>query len=53
MKKYKVVVKTRNKTYVKRRGFDKAVLEDYALELSKKKPFATIYVVASKSKAIQ
>jgi hypothetical protein len=40
-----MVVKTRDKTYVKERGKDKEKLEQRALKLSRRKPNMTIYVV--------
>jgi hypothetical protein len=43
--KYKVVVKTKNETFVKKRSKNKEHLEDYALGLSKKHPRWTVYVV--------
>jgi len=43
--KYKVVVKSGNKTFVKKRSKSKEHLEEYALSLSKKHPRWSVYVV--------
>ena len=43
--KYKMVVKVGNKTFVKARSKSKKHLEERALAYSKKKPYATVYVV--------
>ena len=42
---YKLVVKTRNETYVKKRSNHKKHLEDLALNLSIKKPHNKYYIV--------
>jgi len=42
--KYKVVVKTGNKIFVRKRGSNKYNLESYALRLSKKYPKWRIYI---------
>ena len=43
--KYKMVVKAGNKTFVKSRSKSKEHLEARARAYSKKKPYATVYVV--------
>jgi len=42
---YKIVIKTRDKTWVKKRGKSKEHLENMAVALSLKKPNWIIYVV--------
>lgn len=45
-KKYKLVVKSRGKIFVKQRSKNKSFLEDEAIRLSKNKPEWTLYVVS-------
>ena len=42
---YKLVIKSSNNTYVRKRGKDKKALEDLAVKLSTKKPYSKFYVV--------
>ena len=44
--KYKMVVKSGDKVYVKARSKSKEHLENRAIALSKKKPNLTVYVVS-------
>ena len=44
--KYKMVVKSGDKTFVKARSKNKDHLEDMAIALTKKKPYMTAYVVS-------
>ena len=44
--KYKMVVKTGDKIFVKARSKNKEHLENRAIALTKKKPYMTVYVVS-------
>jgi hypothetical protein len=48
--KYKLVVKSRDKTWVKARSKNKEHLEERAIAMSKKKPQWTVYVVRDEYK---
>ena len=44
--KYKLVVKSKGKVFVKKRSKNKSFLEDEAVKLSLKKPHWALYVVS-------